>query len=111
MNTCPICNGHLIKRKVEYILLGEKLGLYPVEACQRCNEHYFSKEAASQIEQAAKSKGLWDLKSITKVNKIGNALAIRLNKKLADFLKLEKGEDVIIYPESKTKIIIVRNKL
>ncbi len=110
MTQCPICNGNLIKKKVEYVLLGEKLGLFPAEACQRCNEHYFQKEVSSMIEEAAKAQGIWDLKTVTKVNKIGNALAIRLNKRLSSFLKLEKGEDIIIYPESKSKIIMARSK-
>ena len=108
---CPICNGNLVKKKLDYIMLAHNLGQFPAESCQRCNESFFTKESSSLIEEHAKKFGLWNLKAITKVNKMGNALAIRFNNKLSSFLKLEKGEEVIIYPESKNKIIIARSKL
>ena len=107
---CPICKGNLVKKKIEYKLLGEHIGQFIGEICTKCGEQYFSKETSFAIEDIVKKKGLWDLKSKTKVNQLGNTLAIRLNKKLINYLNLKKGEEVIIYPEGKQKIIIGRVK-
>ncbi len=108
---CPSCNAQTIRKKVPYSLLGEQLGSFLADYCPRCKEHYFNKDVALQIEKIAKDKGLWNLKSKTKIDKVGNALAIRLNKRLVDYLSLKKGEEVVIYPESKNKIVIGISRL
>lgn len=108
---CPNCKTRLVKKKIEYSLLGERIGIFLADICLKCNEQFFDPKVSLEIEKIAKSKGLWDLKFKTKVNKLGNSLAIRLNKKLIDFLKIEKGEEIIIYPETKHKIVIGRTKL
>ena len=95
-----------VRKKVPYILLGEKLGMFLADSCPRCNEILFNKDTALQIEKIAKEKGLWNLKSKTKIDKVGNALSIRINKKLVDYLNLKKGEEVVIYPESKNRLVI-----
>ncbi|MBI3034870.1 hypothetical protein HYY71_00975, partial [Candidatus Woesearchaeota archaeon] len=42
----------------------------------------------------------------TKVGKVGTTLDIRLPKKIINFLKLKKGEEITIYPETKNKLVI-----
>lgn len=53
------------------------------------------------MTESAKRKGVWGLSKKTKVGKSGNTLDIRLNKKIADFLKLRKGEEVLVEPIDK----------
>ena len=42
----------------------------------------------------------------TKINKVGTSIAVTINKKISEFMKLKKGEDVFVYPESKNKLIV-----
>jgi len=46
----------------------------------------------------------------TKVGIAGSSFVIRINKKLAEFLKLEKGKDVHLHPENQRRIIIETTK-
>ncbi len=103
---CPICKGRIERKKIQYNLLGENLGLFPADVCQKCGEQFFNKETALMIENVAKTKGLWDLNSKTTISQVGNSLAIKINKRLSKFLDLKKGEEVIIQPENKYRIII-----
>ncbi|MBI3051147.1 AbrB/MazE/SpoVT family DNA-binding domain-containing protein [Candidatus Woesearchaeota archaeon] len=41
-----------------------------------------------------------------KVAEIGNSLAIRIPKEIAQFMNLKKGEEVIVLPEGKKQIKI-----
>ncbi|MBI5391813.1 AbrB/MazE/SpoVT family DNA-binding domain-containing protein [Candidatus Woesearchaeota archaeon] len=55
-----------------------------------------------------KSKELWlfGLAKKTKVARVGNSLAIRIPKEIANFMDLKKEREVIILPSGKNKIII-----
>ena len=53
----------------------------------------------------AKKKGIWGLSALTKITKTGNSLAVRIPKKVAEYLKLRNGEEAYIHPE-KDKLII-----
>ncbi len=86
----------------------ERVGLFPAEICQKCGEQFFRREVSLAIEKIARDKGIWDLRSKTKVSKVGNSLAIRVNKKLVDYLGLKKGEEIVINPENKQKIVLTR---
>ncbi len=105
-NFCWECNERMKDKEVDYFLHGVKIGAFPAKVCEKCNETYFSEEISKKITQIAKQKGLWGLQAKTKVGKVGTALDIRLPKKIIDFLKLKKGEEVTIYPESKNKLVI-----
>ena len=105
---CPICKVNLIKRKIDFSMFGEKLGQFIAECCNKCGEQYFSKDVSFIIEQIARKKGLWNLKYNTRINELGNSLAIRFNKRISDFLNIKKGEEVIVHPDGKNKIIITR---
>ena len=105
-NFCWECNGKMKDKNIDYFLYGIKIGNFPAKICEKCNETYFSEEISKKITQVAKRRGLWGLQAKTKVGKVGTTLDIRLPKKIINFLKLKKGEEVTIYPESKGKLVI-----
>ena len=103
---CDECGGNFVKKKKEFELFGISLGEFDALVCQKCSQTLFTEEVSDQIDKIAKEKGLWGLESRTKVAQTGDSLTIRVNKKLANFLNLKKGEEVTLIPESKNKIII-----
>ncbi len=104
--TCEECGGRIIKKEVEYVFLGERLGDFPAEVCTKCSEEVFDEAITKKIAELAKKKGLWGLNAHAKVNKVGGSLGIMIHKKIADFLSLKKGEEIIMYPESKKRLVI-----
>lgn len=88
------------------MLYGEMIGTFEAEVCTECGETFFSEGTSEKITEATKAKGLWGLGAQTKIGQAGNTLDIRLPKKIIDFLKLKKGEEVTIYPETKKRIIV-----
>ncbi len=103
---CEECGGKIIHKMVDYILLGENLGKFPAEVCTKCGEQVFDEEVSEKIDVIAKQKGLWGLQAKTRVGKIGNSFNVLINSKIAKFLELKKGEEVVVYPESKNKLVI-----
>lgn len=104
---CYICEkGDLVKKKVNYKVLGVEIGKFEAEVCTLCGETFFDEEVSRQITQKTKELGLWGIESKTKVGAVGSALDIRLNKKLVNFLGLKKGKEVTIYPENKHSLRI-----
>ena len=103
---CEECRGKIIHKIVDYILLGENLGKFPAEVCTKCGEQVFDEEVSEKIDIIAKQKGLWGLQAKTRVGKIGNSFNVLINSKIAKFLELKKGEEVVVYPESKNKLVI-----
>ena len=107
METCYACEkGNLKHKKVPYKLYGEIIGYFNAEVCGSCDEVFFDEETSKKITAATKTKGLWGLGSRTKIGQAGSTLDIRLPKKIITFLKLKKGEEVKIYPESKNRLIV-----
>ena len=104
---CDECGGKIEKKKVDFSLYGESLGKFDAEVCTRCGEELFSEEVSQQMDQVAKEKGLWGLESHTKVGQAGDSLIIRINKKVAEFHGLKKGEEVTVAPESKRKLAVL----
>ena len=74
--------------------------------CRECEEKFYEDSVLDNIDKAAKKNGLWGLEHKTKLNIVGNSLAVRLSKSQIEFGKLKKGEDVVVYPESKNRFII-----
>lgn len=103
---CEECGGKIIHKIADYILLGENLGKFPAEVCTKCGEQVFDEEVSEKIDAIAKQKGLWGLQAKTRVGKIGNSFNVLINSKIAKFLELKKGEEVVVYPESKNKLVI-----
>jgi YgiT-type zinc finger domain-containing protein len=101
---CYECEkGELIRKNVEYKKYGIAIGTYPAEVCTKCGEIFFDSDAVGKIEEKVKKMGLFGLRNKTKVGTSGNALDIKLYKKLIDFLNLQKGQTVEIEPINKNK--------
>lgn len=103
---CDECGGEITIKKVPYEVYGIKVGDYTAEQCQKCGEICFSEEESKKITQKTKQMNLWGLESKTKIGKVGDALDVRISKKLENFLKLRKGEEVFVKPEGRDKILI-----
>lgn len=84
---------------------GVYLGEFPAEKCTSCGEIFTSGETMEKIEEIAKKKGVWGLGAKTKITKTGNSLAVRIPKKIVDYLKLKDGEEAYIHPEDNKLII------
>ena len=104
---CYICEkGKLENKKVDYPLYGISLGKFNAQVCTKCKEVFFDENTSKRMTEIAKEKGLWGLQTKTKIGQSGTTLDIRLPKKIIEFLDLEKGKAVEIYPEGKNKLVI-----
>ena len=106
---CEECGGKIIHKKVDFSMYGISLGKFPAEVCTKCGEEVFTEEMSDEIEKITKQKGLYGLEARTKVGVAGNCLDIRIGKKIAKFLSLKRGKEVITYPESKHRLIVKVN--
>ena len=86
-------------------MFGVYLGEFPAEVCSNCNESYTNSAITKEIESIARKKGLWGLGATTKITKTGNSLAVRIPKKIVDYLNLKNGKKAYLHPE-KDKLII-----
>ncbi len=91
---------------VPYNLYGVKVGTYKGEECNKCSEVFYSEDTFDKMTKKVKEMGLWGLETKTKLTKVGNSLDIRLNKKVVEFLDVNKGKEVTIIPENKHKLVI-----
>ncbi len=98
---CIMCGGKTIKRNVDYREYGIYLGNFKADVCGKCGETYFDEETAEKIQAKSKELGLFGLAKKAKVAEIGNSIAIRIPKEIAEFLNLKKGKEVTILPENK----------
>ncbi len=103
---CVICESETTKKNIEYKEFGISLGNFEAEVCKNCGEIYFDEETAENIQQRSKQLGLFGLARKAKIAEIGNSIAIRIPKDIAEFLKLKKGKEVLIFPESKHELRI-----
>jgi len=107
MKKCYICGkGRLVKKKIPYTLYGVMIGKFEGEQCSKCGESFYNEDVFDEMTKKVKKLGLWGLEMKTKLTKVGNSLDIRLNKRLIDFLGIDKGKEVTVIPENKKKIII-----
>ena len=106
MKKCYLCEmGSLKEDKVDFRLYGKTIGKFNAEKCDKCGEVFFDEKESDKIDQAAKEKGLWGLEAETTVTQAGNSLAIRIPKKIADFMHLKKGTSTVIHPEADKLIV------
>jgi hypothetical protein len=106
MTTCPVCEkGKLKKRTINELMFGVSLGRFPAEICTACGESFTNEETTRKIEAVAKEKGLWGLGSKGKITRSGNSLAIRIPKRVADFLGLKEGKETYIHPDQEKLVI------
>tara|TARA_Y100000310_G_scaffold86643_1_gene83507 strand:+ start:2748 stop:3059 length:312 start_codon:yes stop_codon:yes gene_type:complete len=101
-----MCNGKTAKKVVDYKEFGVNLGKFPAIVCTKCDETFFDEDIVEKIQQKSKEAGLFGLAKKVKVAEIGNSLALRIPKELAQFLHLEKGKEVTILPEGKNGLHI-----
>ena len=107
---CPLCEeGELKKGKIKEYMFGVYLGEFPAEICNKCNESFTDSKTTKKIEEIAKKKGIWGLSAITKITRTGNSLAVRIPKKVAEYLKLRNGEEAYIHPEKDRLVIETKN--
>ncbi len=105
-----MCNkGALKKGKYQEEMFGISLGKYDAEICDKCGEAFFTQEAMEQMEAKAKELGIWGLAKNLKVVKSGNSLSVRIPAKVAKFLNIKEGEDVVLYPQGKNKFVVEIN--
>lgn len=103
---CYICEeGELKKKKVDYKLHGVNLGKFDAEVCDKCGEIFFDENTSRKMTLTAKRQGLWGLDASTTVTQAGNSLAIRIPKKIAEFMHLKKGTLARIHPEENKLIV------
>jgi len=103
---CPICEkGILKKKKIKETMFGIYLGEFLAEVCTHCKESFTDIKTTKKIETAAKKKGIWGLGMKTKIMKSGNSLAVRIPKKVADYLHLKQGKEAFIHPEDNKLVI------
>ncbi len=103
---CIHCKGQVEIKKVRVVELGADLGEFDAYVCQSCGEEYYAGEVVREIQRKEKEAGIWGLSSTTKIGESGNALMIRLTKRLADFMKLKKGQEVEIEPKGPGQFVV-----
>lgn len=103
---CPMCNSKMKREKVAYEFAGRNLGDFEADICEKCNETFFTEESSDKIDAKAKELNLWGIGKQTKISYSGNSLIIRIPKSVASFMCLKQGENAIIYPEGKKKIVV-----
>ncbi len=107
MAKCPVCGkSELIRQKRHAEQYGFDLGAYVAEVCPSCGEVFWDEKSVPKMEQRAKKLGLWGLEQRTKIATVGNSLAVRIPKRLADFLGLSRGTEVLVHPLGKDKLLV-----
>ena len=69
-NKCEECNGNIIRKKVDYIYLGENLGKFDAEVREKCSEIVFDKDVTKQVYEIAKRRGIYGLSSKAKISQV-----------------------------------------
>jgi YgiT-type zinc finger domain-containing protein len=104
---CPICGkGTLRSGLVHERMFGIDLGDYPGEICDRCGESFLSSDHMKRVEERAKELGLWGLASKVRIAKSGNSLVVRIPSRLARYLKLKSGQEVLVAPEEAHRLVL-----
>ncbi len=96
---CLKCKEEMKEKLVEHKEFGVSLGRFPAMVCPKCNEKFYDSKAVDKIQAASKKAGLFGRVSRVKAAKIGNSIAIRVPKEIAEFVHLKPGAEVILHPE------------
>lgn len=103
---CPACERGVLKRgRIQEKMFGVDLGSFPADVCTKCGESFTDENTTQAIQAVARRKGIWGLGRPTKITTAGNSLAVRIPKDIAQFLKLKKGTDAYIHPDSGKLVI------
>jgi uncharacterized C2H2 Zn-finger protein len=107
MVRCPVCGKANLRREKRHAEQnGFDLGVYVAEICHSCGEVFWDRKDVSRMEHKAKRIGIWGLEQRTKVAAVGNSLAVRIPKRLADFLGLTRGSEVLVHPMGRDKLVV-----
>ncbi|MDI6737119.1 MAG: AbrB/MazE/SpoVT family DNA-binding domain-containing protein [Nanoarchaeota archaeon] len=101
---CISCGGEMKEKLVEHKELGISLGKFPAMSCSKCGEKYYDSSAVDRIQAASKKAGLFGIAGRVKAAKIGNSIAIRVPKEIAEAVHLKPGSEVLMHSENR-KII------
>ena len=82
------------------------MGKFDFRVCEECGESFFTNESWKLVEEKAKKIGIWGLEKRSKVSYSGNSMIIRIPKTVSNFMSLSKGDEILIRPASKRKIIV-----
>jgi len=108
MEKCDECNkGQMVKKKVDFVLLGTNLGKFDASVCDVCRETLFEGKTMGVIEEKAKKAGFFGIAAKTRIGTSGNALDVKLPKSIINFLRLKKGQEVCIEPIDRTRFQVV----
>ncbi|MFQ5815996.1 MAG: hypothetical protein ACE5G7_05815 [Candidatus Hydrothermarchaeaceae archaeon] len=103
---CPICECSMERKKIPYQIGSVKLGSFEADVCTSCGEVFFTEKSSDAIDKKAKEDGLWGLGKKGKIGYSGNSLIVRIPKKVAEFMNLETGVEILIKPEGKRRLVI-----
>ena len=98
--------GKLEEKIIEHKEFGISLGKFKATVCTACGEAFFDSDIARKIQAKSKELGLFGLAKKTKVAQVGNSLAVRIPKEIADFLHLKKETEVRIVPKNNHEVTI-----
>ncbi len=101
-----MCKGKLNQKFVEHKEFGVVLGKFKALVCNNCNEIFYDSDIVKIIQLKSKELGLFRLSKRTKVAQVGNSLAIRIPKEIANFTNLKKEDQIKITPQNNHRIII-----
>lgn len=87
-------------------MFGFDLGTYPAEVCDACGEDFVDTRAMERIEARAKELGLWGLAKKVTIARSGNSLVVRIPAELARFLRIKGGEEALVRPEGRERIVV-----
>ncbi|MDD4878570.1 MAG: AbrB/MazE/SpoVT family DNA-binding domain-containing protein [Candidatus Nanoarchaeia archaeon] len=104
---CGICKSEMKKQLVEHRELGVSLGRFPAMVCSKCNERFYDSATVDKIQAASKKAGIFGMANRVKAAKIGNSIAIRVPKGIAEAVHLKPGMDVVIHPEEGRMVVEV----
>lgn len=96
----------MVRKKTKYMYDELDLGEYDALVCNKCGETFFTEESSLEIEKKAKELGIWGIEKKSKISYAGNSLMVRIPRNIAKFMKLRKGEEILIRPEGKKKLVV-----
>ncbi|MFA4886986.1 MAG: AbrB/MazE/SpoVT family DNA-binding domain-containing protein [Candidatus Nanoarchaeia archaeon] len=103
---CALCEGGLKEETIEYKEFGVSLGKFLGKRCVSCGEVFFGGEVVEKIQKKSKELGLFGLAKKARIAQLGNSIAVRIPKELAEFLHLKKEDEVRISPFGKKGLLI-----
>jgi hypothetical protein len=101
-----MCGGTLKEKMAEHEEFGVSLGKFKGMECVKCGEIFFDSDTADKIQQKSKEMGLFGLAKKTKVAQVGNSLAVRIPKEIAEFVNLKKEGEIKIVPKNRKELAL-----